>query len=182
VAVREIVALTVANYEYTIGSSGQWNTVRPLMVLNCYLRDSDGTDYPVAIMSPVDYNRISDKNASSIPTGLYFLPEYPWAKIIFNAAPDYAYNAYFEFLKNFTEFPATTTEVTLPFEYKEFFIYNLAVALAEDWDRVINTTVHAHAIRTRDAIGSLNASLKPPAKARFDIFNGNYCANIETGT
>lgn len=180
VVTSETKTLTIADYEYTIGSGGDWDTVRPLKVISCYLRDSDGTDYPVTVMSSIDYNRISDKNASARPTGLYFLPEYPLAKIIFDAAPNYAYNAYFEFLKNFTEFATTATSVTLPEEYKEALVYNLAVSLGEDWDRVVGKTVYAQAMRTRDIIDHLNASNKPIPKARFDdMLQGNYCSDIE---
>ena len=180
VVTSETKTLTIVDYKYTIGSGGDWDTVRPLKVIDCYLRDSDGTDYPVKIMSSIDYNRISDKNASARPTGLYFLPEYPLAKIIFDAVPNYAYNAYFEFLKNFTEFATTATSVTLPEEYKEALVYNLAVSLGEDWDRVVGKTVYAQAMRTREVIDRLRASNQPIPEARFDdMLQGNYCSDIK---
>lgn len=166
----ESFTVVAADIEYTIGSGGQWDTVRPLKVLRCYLRDSDNYDHPVKVnMASKDYNRLSNKSYTARPDELYFLPEYPLAKIIFNASPDTAYSAYFEFLKNFTEFAATSTTVTLPNEYKEGLVYNLAVSLAEDWDRTVSNTVIVRARECRDIIERLNAANRMPPKARFEF-------------
>jgi hypothetical protein len=162
-------SMVAADAEYTIGSSGQWNTVRPMQVISCYLRDSENYDWPVKIISTKDFNYLSNKSYTARPTELVFLPEYPLAKIIFNASPDYAYDAYFEFLKNFTEFAATTTDVTLPPEYKEALVYNLAVSLAEDWNRDPNKTVLAKAEQYKDIVERLNAAQKAIPRARFDF-------------
>lgn len=161
--------VVAADKEYTIGSGGQWNTVRPLKIISCYLRDSKNYDYPVEVIAGKDYNRLSNKSYVARPGALYFLPEYPLAKIIFDASPDGSYSAYFEFVKNFTEFALTTTTVTLPDEYKEFLVYNLAQSLGEDFDRVVSKTVQMQAIRTREVIERMVASQKQIPKARFDF-------------
>lgn len=171
VVVSESFALVAADSEYTIGNTGspQWNTARPIRVISCFLRDSDNFDYPVKIISSRDYALLSNKSFSARPNKLYFLPEYPLAKIIFNTSPDVAYDAYFEFLKNFTEFALTTTTVSLPNEYKEALVYNLAVSLGEDWDRIVSKTILFQAARTREVIDRLNASTKAIPKAKFDF-------------
>jgi hypothetical protein len=155
--------------EYTIGSGGQWNTARPISVRSCYLRDADDFDWNVRIISSKDYNRYSNKSYSARPTELVFIPEYPLAKIIFNTSPDMAYDAHFEFEKNFTEFATAATAVTLPPEYKEALVYNLAVSLAEDWNREVTKSVYAQALRTRDVIERLNAAARTVPLARFDF-------------
>ena len=94
------------------------------------------------------------------------------AKIIFDARPTSAEDVYFEFLKNFTEFALTTTSVTLPPEYKEGLVYNLAVSLGEDWDRVVSKTIYAQAMRTREVIDRLNASNRKAPRAKFDFVAG----------
>jgi len=173
VVVSQTLALIApGSAEYTIGETGSpsWNTVRPILVLSCFLRDSGNYDYPVEIMSSKDYALISNKSFDARPTELYFLPEYPLAKIIFNAIPPAgAYNAHFVFLKNFTEFALITTPVALPNEYKEALVYNLAVSLGEDWDRVVSKTVYMQAMRTREVIDRLNAATKVIPKAKFDF-------------
>ena len=165
----ESFALAAADAEYTIGSGGQWDTVRPSKVISCFIRDDDDYDHPVRIMDSRDYNSLTGKSWDGRPSALYFLPEYPLAKIIFDACPTSAEDAYFEFLKNFTEFALTTTAVTLPPEYKEGLVYNLAVSLGEDWDRVVSKTIYAQAMRTREVIDRLNASNRKAPRAKFDM-------------
>jgi hypothetical protein len=174
--VSESFTVVVADIEYTVGASGQWNTVRPLNVVSCYLRDGDNYDWPVKVMSSKDYNRLSNKSYIARPSELYFLPEYPLAKIIFNCSPDYAYTAYFEFLKNFTEFAATSTTVTLPNEYKEALVYNLAVSIGEDWDRQVPKTVLVKAEQYKDIILHRLATQKAVPRAKFDFYGiGGTC-------
>jgi hypothetical protein len=169
VVTAESFTVVAGDSEYTIGSGGQWDTVRPESVSTCYLRNSDNYDYPVSVMSGKDYALLSNKSYTARPTELYFLPEYTLAKIIFNTSPDASYTACFEFIKNFTEFATTATTVSLPNEYKEALVYNLAVSLGEDWDRIVSKTVYAQAMRSREVIDRLNATKKPVRKAKFDF-------------
>lgn len=165
----EALTVNAGEYEYTIGSGADWDTVRPLKVLSCFLRDDDNYDWPVNIIGSKDYNIRSNKTFTARPTELYYLPEYTVAKVIFNTSPDAAYDAYFEFLKNFTEFATGATTVALPNEYKEALVYNLAVSLGEDWDRKVAQSVLMNAARTREIIDRLNASVRVTSRAKFDF-------------
>lgn len=160
--------------EYTIGSGGDMNTTRPMGINECFLRDSDGYDYPVEVMSSDKYNRLIDKDVSARPTQLYFLTEYPLAKIIFNSVPDAGYTAYFEFMDQFSTYAtvSTTTTISLPPEYIEPLVYNLAVALCENWDRKVNPTVYEKALSGKDKISKLNASSRRVPLAKFDMGRG----------
>ena len=175
---RENLTLTAGDAEYTIGSGGDLATVRPMSLESCYLRDSNGYDYPVNIVAPADYNDLYCKTLEGRPENVYFTPEYPLAKILFDYEPDEAYTAYFDFVKNLTEFAATTTSVSLPNEHKEMLVYNLAVSLGEDWDRTVSRTVIARAQETRDIIERMQAANRPCAKATFDWTGSRY--NIYT--
>jgi hypothetical protein len=170
--VSETLTLTVGDAEYTIGPSGDLDTVRPIKIESCYLRNSANQDFPVRCMSGKDYSEIYTKNTEGIPNKIYFISEYPLAKIKFNYEPNEAYTAYFEFWKNFTEFATTATSVTLPNEYKEYLVYNLAVSVAEDWDRKVSQTLYARAKETKFVIECLNASNKPVPMSKFDIVTG----------
>jgi hypothetical protein len=163
---------------YTIGSGGTWDTVRPISVEECYLLDSDGYSHPVGIISVKDYSRISSKTFSARPENLYFVPEYPLAKIVFESVPDTTYTAYFVFHKPITELSAVGTTVSLPDQYKEAIVYNLAISLGEDWDRKIPQTVVMRAMQTKDLLLRLNAINNPPPMASFDI-SGSGGYNIE---
>jgi hypothetical protein len=167
--VSESKAMTIADGEYTIGSGGQWDTARPLGIRSCYLRDGDNYDHPVGVMSGNDYALLTNKSFSARPNFVYYLPEYPLGKLIFNAVPDYAYTMYCEFVKNFTAIAATTAEITLPGEYLEALIYNLSVSLAEDWDRNVGQTVLANAARTKEIVERNLASQRAIPRAKFDF-------------
>ena len=169
---REYKALTTGDAEYTVGSGGDWDTVRPMKLESAYLRDSDDYDWPLEVINAVQYNSHYCKSLDGRPERIYFIPEYPLAKIIFDYEPDASYTVYCDFVKNFTEFTATTTSVTLPAEYKEALIYNLAISLGEDWDRVVAKTTLIKAMETKGNIDRLNASNRPPARASFDIAAG----------
>lgn len=173
--VRESYTLTVDDYDYTIGSGGNFDTVRPLKIERAFLRDADGYDYALKIMSPADYNDKSDKEVTSRPRYLYYLPEYPLGRVLFDSAPDYAYGLHIESWKPITEFALSTTTVEsllLPPEFKPFLIYNLAVTLAEDWDRVIPQSVLVMAERTKSAIERLLAAQKPVPRQKLDVTKG----------
>ena len=162
-------ALTIADAEYTIGSGGNFDTTRPLKIESAFLRDSSSYDHPLKIISSHDYNSIFSKSMTSAPEYLYYQPEYTIGKIILDSAPEQAYDLHLDMWVNFTEFAALSTSFALPNEYKAFFVYNLAVSLAEDWDRNVSKTLYAMAQESKNIIERLNASVKPTPIARFDI-------------
>lgn len=166
---RESFALTINDPEYTVGSAGNFNTARPMKISTCYLQNADGYDFPVRVMSARDYAAINSKSIVQRPTRVYFIPEYPLAKIIFNSYPDYAYTAYFEFVKSITAFASVTATCDLPGEYNEALVYNLAMSLAEDWDRAISKTVVLKAEKCKETILQMNAAAKAVPLARFDM-------------
>lgn len=165
---EEAFSLDANINEYTIGPTGRWVTTRPLHVLSCFLRTDDNMDRGITIYSGKDYDRIHFKSAQLCPSALYYLSEYPDAKIIFNTWPDVGYDGFFRFLKNFTEFAAATDDVVLPAEYKEALVYSLTVGICEDWDRPIGRTVLINADRTKEAVLRLIASQRVIPESRFE--------------
>lgn len=180
---RESDTLVVGTAEYTIGSGGDLDTVRPVSISSCYLVDSENYSWPVDIMPAADYNRISQKTYTERPRKVYFVPEYPLSKVIFSAKPDYAYTVNYEFWKNLTEFSALATtieSILLPPEYRRALIYNLAVALAENNDIAVSQTVIAVAVESYGIIKKVSAINRPPPRVQFDFGRGAP-SNITTG-
>ncbi len=177
---RESFTVSSGTASYTMGPSGTWNTVRPIKIENAFLRDSAGYDTPLDIISAKDYNDISYKSTSATPSAIYFVPEETQAKVFFDYTPDTAYTIYLESWKSITEFASTSESIALPNEYKEAIIYNLAISLAEDWDRVVSQSVHMKARETKDLISVSNAATRPVPKAKFD-FSDRLPFNITTG-
>ena len=178
---RENLVLTVDQAEYTIGKEGteDFDTIRPMRIRSVYLTDSDDYSYSVKVISDIDYNKIASKTLSGRPTKVYYINEYPSAKIIFNKETDIAYTAHFEFWKNFTEFAAITTEVSFPNEYKDAMVYNLAVRLAEDNSIELPRSVGRYATSSLVLIKRLLASNRRVPRATFDFADGSIY-DIET--
>jgi hypothetical protein len=153
-------SLTVGDYEYTIGAAattGNFVTTRPLKINSCFLRDSEGNDSYLKILSPSEYNSLTKKSLTGKPESLFYSPEYPLGKV------------YFDLWVNFTEFALSTTTVSLPEEYRSFLIFNLAIGLAEDWNRQPSKTLYSMAEESKRIIENLNASNRPAPAAKFDV-------------
>ena len=75
-------------------------------------------------------------------------------------------------LTDFVEYPTTGTTVNLPNSYKDAIVYNLAIALAEDWDRVISKTVYRRAIEAKYFL-SAQAGLRIVPNVKLNLFLGN---------
>lgn len=177
---RENFALTVGKAEYTVGSGGDFDTVRPFSIANCHLRDSAEYSYRIKVRSADDYNRVDLKTLEGRPKFLYYIPEYTLAKIIFDMEMDEAYTAYFEFWKHLTELAALGTTVSLPNEFKEGVIYNLAIRLAENESIQLPQTVYLTADSSYNLISRVQSMNRPPPLARFDFYDG-IPYNITTG-
>ena len=177
----ESFPLTIGKSSYTIGSGGDFDTVRPIRVVSFFIRDSDNLDRIMRLISPDDYDRIYDKAYEAKPYWFFYLNEYPLGKIILGREADMAYTAYFRFSKNFIEFDSLISLVNLPPFYKEALIYNLAICLAEDRDVQLAQTVYVKAENAKNMIDVQNSSLKLPPVSRFntgskhyDIFTNEY--------
>ena len=129
---NESFNLVVGQSSYTIGSGGDFDTVRPISIISAFIRDSDDYDYPVRVIAPANYKAIKIKTLEQRPNKLYYLPEYSLGKIYFNSEPDTIEAVHLESWKAITEFANLSATVDLPNEYKQTLIYNLAVILAEE--------------------------------------------------
>ena len=155
--IRESFPLVSGTTDYTIGSGGDFDTTRPIRLLGAFIRDS-GTDYPLTVMRDEEYNQELLKSNSEMPDKVYYLSEYPLGKILFNDAPDDTYTCYFEFAKNFSRYTALTDSVSLPAEYNEPIICNLAIRLAVNNTMEVPATVAALAEAGRMLIARLSIS------------------------
>lgn len=177
---REVFDSIIDQRIYTIGTGGDFDTARPLTIINVLLRDSNNYDYPMKIIAAKEFNRISNKFLSGRPSSIYYIPEYPLGVIRFNKKFNVVYKIKFEFWKSLTEFPSLVTEINLPPEYKEAIVYNLAVRLAEDNSVELPMSILNIASTSLTLISRLHAINRPAAIARWD-FNEGSSYNIVTG-
>ncbi len=154
----EALTLVVGKASYTIGSGGDFNTIRPLRIVNAFIRDSNNDDYPIDVtMTEAEYNAISIKDADERPTRLYYDPQYALGKIYFDYEPSTAETLYLISEKPITELATLSTVVDLPDFYKEALIYNLAVRISAEEDTTLSQVVVAIAGISKNTIENLSA-------------------------
>ena len=151
-------ALVAGTASYTMGTAGTASTTRAKKIHNAFIRDSDNYDHPVEIISENQYNAITDKTTRSRPYWLFYDPKYALGYIYLYPTPDTADTAYIESLQLIQSIANVTTVISLPGEYEEAIIYNLAIRLAPEHEVQIPMEVMALAMSSLDAIGVLNAA------------------------
>ncbi len=181
----QALALIVGQGSYTIGSSGEFNTPRPIRIINAYIRDSGGIDNPVDVsMTKFEYDAISQKTQSGRPDRLYYDPQYPLGKIYFDCRPDKIETLYLVSEKPLTEFPLLSTDIDLPLEFKEPLVYNLAIRISTEEDTVIAPATLGVANFSKNTIENKTASDRLVRTAKLDSFltrfgQGSYKINSE---
>lgn len=181
----ENFTLTVGSATYTIGSAGNFNTVRPLEIMEIYIRDSSNNDHYLTPMTQAQYAAIVNKLSDARPERYYYDPQYSLGKIYFESEPTTAETIYIISEKSITELAALTTTVSLPDFYKEAFVYNLAVRLALDSNIALLPNVTDIAVMSKNTIENMvskdklmrtskmdNALLIQRNKNSFNINNG----------
>ena len=129
---RENFTLVAGTYEYTIGTAGDFNTVRPLTILSPAFLRLSGLDTPVRHFTLDEHNAILNKDAPGRPERFNFEEGDPLGLIRFDRSPDQAYAFYIDSLKAITEFSSVTAEDSFPDRYVDTVRLNLAVRLAPE--------------------------------------------------
>lgn len=113
---------------YTIGSGLEFNTTRPIEIISAFIRDSNGTDYPILVTTQGQYDQIAVKTVTGLPERILFNPRTSVATLY--PVPDDAYTLQWRAQKLITSFAAIEDVITLPEEYEELLEYNLSIRLA----------------------------------------------------
>jgi len=61
---NETLAMVASQASYTIGPSGDLNTVRPVSIESAFMREGN-IDYPVRVIDAEEFNSIPDKTSTS---------------------------------------------------------------------------------------------------------------------
>ena len=151
---------------YSIGDGETWDGNKPLKILVAYLRDSDGYDHPLTIINEKEYMEIYDKDSEGRPTRLFYQPAETTGTVYLYPEPDDAYTIYLLNHKEFTEYTALTTTISLPSGYLNALKFNLAVEIAPEYEREPSQWVISQATKKLAAIKSTN--VKKPGPMKFD--------------
>jgi hypothetical protein len=178
---------------YTIGTGGNFNTPRPSAVTDAFIRDGNGSDTPVDILTSDEWYALEDKAiATGRPQGLWFDPGLtqqatgPLGTVNLYPAPDPStpYTLYLGEQGPLTEFASLTSNVTFQPAYYEALEYNLAVRLwpqYHDSGKPIENDLKELAKDAMRVIETMNAKMvtatieAPTTKPTgYNIYTGGY--------
>ena len=130
----EVFTLSAGDGSYTIGTSGDFNTTRPLKIEGAVIRDTDDADSGVEILGADAWRRIVLKTSTgnSYPAYLYYDPQYTSARGVINLWPEpqAGLRLVISSWKQLQTFALISTTLALPPGYERAIIYNLAIELA----------------------------------------------------
>lgn len=163
---------------YAIGASGNFNTTRPISIVDAVVRVAT-IDYPLEIITQEQYQlEISNKSiSSSIPEYLTYDNGYPLGIIKMFPIPTSGSTLYMQSNKPLSNLSALTTTIDLPPGWKKALKYNLAIDMAPEYGMepsasiVSNAKTSLGAIRRSSAVNTA-MPLMPSGVARFSIYSG----------
>ena len=178
---REELSMSGGARSYTIGSGGTLNTVRPTAIHLARLK-SGSTEYHLRQASLEQIENRPDKTSTGRPDLFYYEPADPLGTIYFELTTDQAYTLILWSVKPMTSFTAITTEDSVPEEYGELLVTNLAVRLAPHFAKEAAQTTKAMAVSTKANIEGHNLMSRVPTlvvdhalrRGRFDFTSGDF--------
>jgi hypothetical protein len=161
---------------YTIGTGGNFNTVRPASIIEAYIRN--GTlDYPLAVVDDGTYNDITFKSLQGIPQFINYSNDYPLGIMRLYPRDNPAYTLFVLTEKPVTQFATLDTQMILPDGWERALVYNLAIELAPEYSQKPDASIFKIA---KDSLGAIRTKV---AQVRsMDAFpSGASIRNIFSG-
>jgi hypothetical protein len=154
---RESFTLTANDGEYTIGTGGDFNTSRPVRISSAFVRTEGGTDYSLDIIGADEYALIADKDATGIPSTMYYDGNYPLGKVLLWPVPSAAYALHLTEEKPLSNFSDLDDVLSMPPGYERGIVYNLAIEIAPEYGKEPKGSVIKIAGESKKAIESANS-------------------------
>lgn len=157
--------LTLANGDdtYTVGTSGDLNTTRPVEVLSAYAVVNN-ISYPITIISEEDYARIPDKTTTAdFPDRMLWRPTVAssLATAVFYPVPGGTVTVKLVTRIQVAAFASTATTVTLPPGWERALTHNLAVEIAPEYETTPAPSVLKGASEALSGIKKANLLYRP---------------------
>lgn len=179
---QENFALVAGQASRTIGTGGNFNTTRPLQLLDgCFVR-RNGIDYGLTVLKDrVLYDNIVAKTgASGIPEYVFYDAAEPLGTLYFWPVPDQADQVYLNSPARLQGTLALVTQLVLPPGYNTLVLNGLAIAIAPEYGVEVPDSVKKAFGRIVRALKRTN-SVEPvmgfdqsllPQRGRFNIYTG----------
>ena len=157
---QESFALTNNTISYTIGTGGDFNTTRPVKIIDpCFVRDSSNLDSAIEILDVESYGRIVFKTSGkTYPSYLYYDAGFSatsTATLKVYPAPSSGLTLFINSYKSLQSFSNISTAALLPPGYQRAIESNLCIELAAGY-RPVSAEVVKIARESKAAIKGIN--------------------------
>lgn len=181
--VREELTLVSGTGSYTIGTSGTFNTARPIEIEQATIKDesaSPAIEMPLDLITLAEFAQIQSKSSQGIPEKLYRTGNAPLDTLTLWPIPSAAYKLVLYSRKKLLTITDANTTIDLPEGYERAIKFNLAVELAPEYGKSVPVEVGAVAIESKANIMRLNGepTILDPTAALI----GGQFYNIFTGS
>lgn len=153
----DVIPLVAGTSVYTIGTTGTVVSPRPESIDPSSYILKNGVSYPTTIASLSDYNSIVSKDSESdIPYALWYKADYPNGTLTVYPTPSDTADLYLWSIKPVEPYTALTDVVAFPPAYQNAITYNLAVALAPEYNQQILPAIMKTAVTAKKKIKRAN--------------------------
>lgn len=148
--VQEELTLTGNVGEYTIGSGGDLDTVKPLNIVAATIKDVSVPLNNLEIIGQAKYAQVFSDEGKGTPYYLYYDNNYPLGNIRFYSIPDKAYTLVLYSQKPITNYTSLNDTIVAPQGGDRMLRFNLAVELAPEFGKQAPMKVEEKANESRD--------------------------------
>lgn len=127
---RESFALVASDGDYSFGTGGNFNSARPVEILDGCTVTVNSVEYPVRIETRENYDKLAIKTTTGIPYMLYYEPTYPTGTVRLYFVPNSNYTLNLKSLKPFSTY-GISDSMNLPDGYEFAITYALAMMLGD---------------------------------------------------
>jgi hypothetical protein len=162
---QENFPLVAGTATYTIGPGGNFNTDRPVRLIDAYVLYQT-VSFPILLITQQQYDAVPVKTIQGLPTALFYNPQFPVGSITMLPVPyTSGIQLYITSFLEIQSFAAVTDALSLPPGYNRALIYNLAVELAPIYGKSVAPEIAAIAVASKRNIKRINYQMQP---ASFD--------------
>ena len=158
--------LVIGDGSYTIGTGGDFNTDRPIRLINAQIVFQT-VSFPLTLITQEQYSTIPVKTLQGLPVALFYDTQFPLGIINLYPVPNLQPSSTLD-ISSYLEiqsFAATTDTIDLPPGYARALIYNLAIELAPLYAKAIPPETARIAFQAMRNVKRINYQMKP---ASFD--------------
>jgi len=156
--VQEVFNLVSGQMDYTIGIGGDFNTTRPVNITQAFMRDTNGNDLPVKILTYDEYGAIIAKTVqSSIAFSLYYNSGSPLSTITFwPVVSGSTYRLVLWSWKQLDNVNSLSDVLVFPPGYEDYIESNLAVRLCMAFNRPVPPELIGWATEAKSKLKRIN--------------------------